>query len=286
MTLLLSHWIFLGWALAAYFAALHYRQKKVEGLVSQAHLLGAALLISLATLQLSYWLRINALHMAWPFIFYLQQPALYAIGPLFFLYTQALQGQVLTREHLHLNLSPAYLIAAVSGIEWIWHDNASPLNLSATLYSISFGTGVLYASHVRKLLHRFSHPDSLIEWELKVIRAIILTGIAVVLLVLLGSLLNQDGFYMLHGVALSGLMLFCFYVQQRYPGLIHYVTEELAAEFEQQARTRPVLTQVDVSATLARLHQAMEVDKRYTDETLDLPSLAQSLNIAPTSFLI
>lgn len=279
MTLLLSHWIFLGWVLAVYFAIRQYRQQNTSSLSVQAQALGTALLISLAALQFSYWLRINDLHQAWPFIFYLHQPALYAIGPLLYLYTESLQGQTLTREHIHRHLCPAYVIGAFSLIEWIWRDSDSALTLSPALYCISFGTGALYSSQVLKGLHRFTHPASLIQWEINVIRATIVTGISVVTLALLGTLLNQDWFYPLHGTALSGLMLFCFYIQQRYPGLTHYVVEEMAAEVEHQTRARPALAQVDIAATLAQLRHAMEIDKRYADENLDLPSLAQSLNL-------
>lgn len=279
MTLLLSHWIFLGWVLAIYFASRHFRQPSTAGFSAESQRLGGALVVALATLQFSYWLRINGIQANWPFIFYLHQPALYAVGPLLYFYIETLQGRSVSQSRIHRHLIPAYAIGGLSLLEWVWHDSDSPMALSPVLYCVSFGTGVLYASEVLKTLHRFTHPSSLILWEVTVIRVTIGTGIAVVILALLGSLLNQAWFYPLHAAALSALMLFCFYVQQRYPGLTHYVVEEMAAEVEAQTKSRPSLANVDIPGTLARLHQLLAGEKRYADDLLDLPSLAASLDL-------
>lgn len=278
MTLLLSHWIFLGWLLALYFALQSTLTNK-SSVPTQSTFYGIALLLALALLQFSYWLRINDLQQTWPFTFYLHQPILYAIGPLLYFYTESLQGNAPSESQVNFHLGPAYVIAAISITEWRIRGASAPLELSPLLYCLSFGTGAFYARRVMHSLRSFAHPASLILFEINVMRVTVGIGIAVVILAMLGSLFSRSWFYPLHSSAITVLMLFAFYIQQRYPGLTHQVVEEIAAEAEQRTKPRITLSNVDIDQTLSRLRHMMEIDKRFTDDNLDLPTLAAELTL-------
>lgn len=278
MTLLLSHWIFLGGVLALWFAAQAGRRNKAPYPASRRY--GITLLFALAWLQLSYWLRINGLAAAWPGVFYLHQPLLYAVGPLFYFYTESLQGQAPDDSRALRHLAPALMIAVLSLAQWLWHSPAADLTLASWLYCLSFGTGAAYAWRVMLTLRSFAHPASLILAELTLLRITVAFGMGVVMLALMGSLLQQEWFFPLHASAISALMLMTFVIDQRYPELGQKVEEEIAAEAEQRSKPRSPLTAIDVQDTLTRLRHAMDIEQRYADEELDLPSLAALLNVS------
>lgn len=278
MTLLLSHWIFLGAVLAIGFAVQMGTRRNTPHPISRLY--GTGLLVALAWLQTSYWLRINGLSATWPLVHYLHQPMLYAMGPLFYFYSESLQGNAPDEPRSRRHLTPALFLLALSLWQWWWHSPTNEMALSTWIYCLSFGSGALYAGKVMRSLRSFAHPASLILTELAILRGTVAFGIGVVTLALLASLLQRDWFFPLHASAISALMILIFLLQQRYPDVGSKIEEEIAAEAEQRSLPRPPLTTLDVQDTLTRLRAMMEIEQRYTDETLDLPSLATSLGVS------
>lgn len=278
MPLLLSHWIFLGAVLAMWFAVQMATRHQLPQPASRLY--GTSLLVALAWLQTSYWLRINGLSHSWPLVHYLHQPMLYAAGPLFYFYSESLQGNAPDELRSRRHLAPAFLIFALSLWQWWRHSPDSDMTLSPWIYCLSFGSGALYAGRVLRSIRSFSQPNSLILTELALLKSTVAFGIGVVLLALMGSLLQQAWFFPLHASAISALMVLTFLLQQRYPDIGTNIETEIAAEAEQRSKPRPPLTTLDVQDTLNRLNTMMEIEQRYTDETLDLPSLAASLGVS------
>lgn len=267
LTLLLDGWIFLGVALPLLFAAAHLLSPRPKSpwLLS--------LHLSLAVIQLTWFLVWRGTIQEAPFLLFLCIPFLFLVGPLGWLHARRLRGHPENATTL-LHLLPACLALGYALFAWGAWQPGQALRHPWWLIAAS-GSGALYMLAVFRPIARFRKPGRL-SVERWLVLAFALIGLAVGAAALAGALFNAS-FDAVYLVLIPALLIALFLLEARYPALMAVVSE--AAEEAQRYR-RSTLTHVDVEKTLATLTRLMDEEHLYQNEELSLASLADALNVS------
>lgn len=269
------YWISLGLGLSLLLAPpLWWRGE------AWARLLAGSVL-ALGLIQLQQWLTVLGVH-ALP-VLLLHEFALYSVAPLLFLCVESLLGVRVGPGQLGRHLAPLAGVAGLAALQVARPDWR--LGIEKGVYALSLTVGNGYALLVLKRLGRLAQPASLVRAEAAVLAVGVLIGLAGALLITLGVALEHPGFPLLYGSLITGLLAGGHLLYQRYPVLVEALGDELreaaeAAGLAPEPR-RTHLAGIDVAARLAALRHALEDERRYRDEDLDLPGLAAAIGLTP-----
>lgn len=213
----------------------------------------------------------------------LHELALYCVAPLLFLCVESLLGVAVTTRLLLRHLAPLAAIAALAALQVAQPGWRLPLEKGIYVLSLTVGNG--YALLVLKRLGRLAHPASLVRAEAAVLAAGVLIGLGGALLITLGVALEHPGFPLFYGSLITALLAGAHLLYQRFPVLVDVLGDELreaaeAAGLAPEPR-RSHLGGIDVVDRLAALRQALEVERRYRDESLGQPELAAAVGLTP-----
>ncbi len=242
----------------------------------------AVLFIAIGLIQLAWLLVLNGQveHARW--LLYWHQPALFLIGPCLYVYSEMISHNYeRPPAYLAVHGIPFGAVLIISAIQYAMDDPAEPARLSSAMVSCSAGLGSLYIAPVINRLWRVRRQDWYLKVELVLLIALASIGALVALAALFGGLLDKALFYQVYLSLITGLMLVSYWLGVKYPELLHYVAEASEEASDQERYAQSVLHRLPVEALTAQLHQLMDQQQLYLDESLTLPRLAQALDITP-----
>lgn len=275
MSTWLPHWLSLGLGLSLlYLLPLWWRGE------TWARLL-AGCVFALGLIQLHLLLTVRG---GSPLpVLLLHELALYCVAPLLFLSVESLLGVRVNAGHLLRHLAPLagmVMLAALQLAQPAWR-----LPIEKGIYALSLTVGCGYALLVFQRLGRLAHPASLVKAETAILAVGVLLGLGAALLVTLGVALENPGFPLLYGSAITGLLAGAHLLYQRFPTLVETVGDELreAAEAAGLAvdSRRSHLAGINVADKLAALRQRLEIEQLFRNEELTLAQLAAAIDLTP-----
>ncbi len=220
---------------------------------------GRVLVGGLALLQVSHWLGLACS------IEFVGSPGyvalLYIVAPAFYLFFRgALQVQAAQRAW-HLAFYAPALVAV-----WVAPAIAIP---------ISFLMGTVFAVHLAVLVVRLRPQRQRFRVEIIALGVFALTALAILLLGLASPMVGPRAF-MIGYASLIGLsMMLAIYILLHFPDIATKTVEAVATAYAVST-----LDRVDRGQTVARL-QTLMGEQVFADETLNLSSLAEMLNLSP-----
>lgn len=263
MFLLISYWLAFGFGL---------------GLIASLHLLTTPDRRWLGVCVLALTILVAeslgaALHLQSPLLWASHELALYAVAPALFLAAEAMIGNPVGGRVPLRHLWPLLPISGLilAQLRFPLLDNP----LQKVIYAVSFAAGSVYIYKLLGHLRRFAHPHLLRRAEAVMLGLIASTGLVAAVVALLGSLLANPLFQILHGSAITALLTLGLLLHLRFPAFA-----QLVADAVQDAEPRrSQLSGLDVEATLRRLDDALGSQAAWQDDTLSLASLATKVGV-------
>lgn len=223
-----------------------------------SRLAGVTLLIGLALLQLAHWG-----HLARgddPCASKAYVALLYVVAPAFYLFFRGVLQPQASERWIHLLYFGPACVAP-----WL------PTAFSAPL---AFLFGVAYALRLGVLVHRLRGQRTRFRMELAVFGAFAVVALVILLLGLASPLYGMHAFVLGYSIAIGLAFLLAAYVLLRFPDIAGKTAEAVAVAYAVST-----LTRVDRERALARLRELMEVERIYTDESLNLARVAHALEL-------
>lgn len=213
----------------------------------------------------------------------LHELALCSVAPLLFLSVESLLGVSVGYRHLLRHLAPLAGVLALATLQLRQPQWRLPIEKGVYVLALTAGCG--YALVLLRRLGRLAQPASLVRAETAVLALCVLAGLGAAMLVTLGVALENPGFALLYGSAITALLAGGHLLYQRFPALVEAVGDELreaaeAAGLAPEPR-RTQLGGIDVADRLAALRQALDHDHLYRDEDMTLSRLAAALALTP-----
>jgi len=224
--------------------------------------MGLLLLLALAGLQVA--------HFAW---LYSGQPwvtampyrmTLFAVAPAFFLFSQPL-----IQPRSHPGFRPSLAGHAVPVL-------LSPFLPEALALPLAFVIGAAYLLWLARGLYALRRERANFRFEMPMLGAVFVIALAVSALGLFQAALPDKLFFSLYASAIG----LAFFLVQTTLTLRPRLTVEVR-ETAQASYARSTLDKVDCAAALDRLGALMTTERGYADPDLNLPALAQKLDLSP-----
>lgn len=159
-----------------------------------------------------------------------------------------------------------YYAPVVAAI-WIPNSIAIPL---------AFVLGTLYALRLVVMVQHLRAQRRHFRLERFVFAGFAVISLTILALGLVAPLYSAHAFFTAYASMIGLSFLLVIYTLLRFPDLV-----EKTAEIVVNASAVSTLTRIDRDRVLDRLTQVMEVEKAYSDETLNLARLAESVDLAP-----
>lgn len=254
--LLIGFSVFSAMTLAiTHFRSEHYQSQFMS------KIMGLLLLLALGGLQMAHfsWLYYDQ---AWvkavPY-----RMMLFAVAPLFFLFSQPLlRAQVLPPGR------PVLLWHALPII-------ASPLLPEDLALPLAFAVGACYLFWLARSLFDLRRERARFHLEMMLLGAIFAIAIGVSVLGLVQVSLPGKLFFSLYAVAIG----VAFFLVQTTLGLRPQLSTQIT-EAVQTAYASSTLTHVDCDAVLAKVDALMQTEQLFMDSGLSLPTLAEHLGLS------
>ncbi|MCB1171989.1 MAG: AraC family transcriptional regulator [Leptospiraceae bacterium] len=226
----------------------------------------------------------------YPWLFQIQLPAVFSLGPLLWLFFFRTLNQKKPRWPLTCHLLPA--AAALLFLVWFHsHDESTKRELMERIlqqwhnpqggpFSFLFGAGIL---HLSAYMIRSSGPIlPLLAWQH--LRSQVTVRI-IIFIIIMCLLINGIGLISISLRWLPGLHASLLLISSMPPIIylirLHYPQyfRDLQQIVSQAKYQRSRLAQLDTASLQRRLHQLMESERLYLDEDLNLADLAAALDI-------
>lgn len=241
-------------------ALTHFRGEHYQGQF-MSRIMGLLLLLALSGLQMAHfsWLYLDqAWVQAVPY-----RMMLFAVAPLFFLFSQPL-----LRVQVLPPVRPVLL----------WHAlpiAASPLMHENLALPLAFVIGACYLLWLARRLHDLKRERARFHLEMILLGAIFAIAVAVSALGLVQVALPGKLFFSLYAVAIG----MAFFLVQTTLSLRPQLSTEVT-EAVQTAYASTTLTNVDCDAVLAKVEALMQTERLFMDSELSLPKLAERLELS------
>lgn len=254
--LLIGFSIFSAISLAlTHFRSANYQDQTV------ARMAGLILLVALSVLQL--------IHFQWLYRDEVWDPAplyritLYVVAPAFYLCTSPLlspQSDTRMRPALLLHALPILASTMVS------YKIAMPL---------AFVVGACYLLWVGRSLYALRNERENFRLEMYLLGSTFIIAIAISILGLFWQAVEENWFFSTYAIAIGA----AFLLVQITLGLRPQLSTEIS-DAAQTAYANSTLAHVDCDAILTKLDQVMRIGQTYKDADLNLPRLAESLQLS------
>ena len=188
---------------------------------------------------------------------------LFAVAPAFYLcFRGALQPKAIDSPIWLLHFAPA-LVAP-----WMLAGSiAAPL---------AFLLGAGYACHLAILVFRLRGQRRQFKLELSAFAVFASIAVTILILGLLAPYVGARGFFLGYAALIGLAFAMAVYLLLRFPDLVGKAADAVA-----RAYAVSTLDKIDCTQALARLQRAMEVERIYTDDTLNLARTAEAVGLAP-----
>lgn len=225
-----------------------------------SRIMGLLLLIALSGLQLVHfmWLQLDL-----PLVnSEAYRMLLFVVAPTFYLFSAPLFGQ-----QYEVGFPAKHLIHGLPVLlaPWLSSNVALPL---------AFIVGAFYLLWLGRRLYALRQERASFQLEISLLGGVFAIAVVVAALGLLQTVLGGKLFYGLYACAIG----LAFLLVQITLGLRPQLTAEIS-ETVQASYNHSTLTHLDSDALLSALHQMMQDEHLYQDAQLNLPSLAQRLDI-------
>jgi len=255
--LLIGYSLFSALSLAlTHFCAEHY-----EGQAASRRM-GLLLLLALSGLQIAHF---AWLHLGWPWIVSpLYRALLFAVAPVFFLYSQPL-----LRPQAPAAFSPARLAHMLPIL-------AAPALTPAVALPLAFIAGSAYLLWLARSLYALRRERANFRLEMALLGGVFAIAIAVALLGIMQTALPDKLFFSLYASAIGIAFFLAQTTLNRRPQLSSEISETARALY-----ANSTLVNIDCDAALARLDALMQDERIFADPDLSLAKLAQRLSLTP-----
>ena len=187
---------------------------------------------------------------------------LFLVGPAFYLFLRgALQIPVALRASRLLFYAPALFAV------WLDRDAAIPL---------AFVMGAAFAVHLGVLVLRLRAQRERFRVEMAALSLHAILALIVLVLGVSSPLYGLRVFVIGYSIAIGLGFLLPVHVLLRFPDIVGKTAEAVTSAYAVST-----LTRVDREQAAARLNALMETERVYTDESLNLASLAGMLDLSP-----
>lgn len=219
---------------------------------------GVIVLVGLSLLQLMHWDQLA--HQGGLVGTQAYVALLYIVAPAFYLFFRGALQPAADEQPLRLLYFAPALLAP-----WLPVAFAIPF---------SFLAGAVYAARLASLVYRLRKQRACFQLELATFAAFGLVALAILLLGVASPLYGLHAFVLGYSISIGFGYLLAVHLLLRFPDIAGKTAEAVAVAYAVST-----LARVDREHALARLRELMDVERIYTDESLNLARVAQGLDL-------